>query len=155
MVQEWLDTSAAPLLVQLLPEVYSYEELDAGFTAIETYCERLAARSPNARIALISDASRPSSSTARNRARIGESLKKMSPILSEIGVAQAFVMRSTVMRHALMAIFWIKRPPWSVKVFTRHEDALLWLKAQFAEEGVTMPELVPWWNNDAPVKEAG
>lgn len=141
----WLDTTFAPLIIQLFPEKYTYEEIDAGFIALETYCAAQVRRDSRLRIGVISDLSRVTSSNARNRSRLTLAYERLSEPMERHTIGQALILPRAVLRHAMTAVFWIKRPAWPIKAFAKQEDALRWLSGLFLVEGSTMPIPAAWW----------
>ncbi len=146
----WFDPQYDPLHLCIFPPQYTFAELSAGFDMLDAYYERLHRSRPSARVAILIDVSQVQSSDARNRRRLGETFLRLSDMLLQHGVGQAFVVRNAIARHSITAVFWIKRPGWPIKTFARHEDALAWLAERFAEEGIQQPHVTPWWT---PVEE--
>ena len=146
----WFDPQYDPLHLCIFPAQYTFAELSAGFDMLDAYYERLHRSRPSARVAILIDVSQVQSSDARNRRRLGETFLRLSDMLLQHGVGQAFVVRNAIARHSITAVFWIKRPGWPIKTFARHEDALEWLAERFAEEGIQQPHVTPWWT---PVEE--
>lgn len=142
----WFDDSYRPLDLMILPGDYTYEELDAGFTVMEDSYRKLAEERPGYRVALFVDMSAMKRSEARNRRRVAATYEQMSPILASQAVGQVFVTDRAVPRGALTAVFWLKQPPWPVRVFGNHQAALDWLRSRFEAEGIHMPEPQRWWS---------
>ena len=141
----WLDTTYEPLLVQLFPASYTYEEIDAGFTRFEQYCLERRRTEPNLRIAVISDLSLLKKSNARNRSRLTQAYQTLGEPMEAATVCQALILPRAVLRHAATAVFWVRRPRWPIKAFAKQEDALAWIASLFEAEGTTMPMPAPWW----------
>ena len=144
-MQPWLDTTLEPLIVQIFPAEYAYEDIDAGFTKFETYCMSRARREPSLRIAVISDLSLVKKSNARNRSRLTQAYQTLSEPMAPYTVGQALVVPRAVLRHAMTAVFWVKRPVWPIRAFATQEQALRWLAGLFEAEGRKMPTPAAWW----------
>jgi hypothetical protein len=144
-VEPWLDTRFEPLIVQIFPAEYTYEDIDAGFTKFETYCLTRARREPTLRIAVISDLSLVKSSNARNRSRLTQSYQTLSEPMERYTIGQALIVPRAVLRHAMTAVFWVKRPRFPIRAFARQTEALRWLSGLFEAEGRKMPTPSAWW----------
>ncbi len=141
----WLDRTYDPLLIQIFPESYPYEEIDAAFTKFEQYCLQRAQREPDLRIGVLSDLSLLKKSNARNRSRLTQAYQTLSEPMEGFTVCQALILPRAVLRHAATAVFWVKRPPWPIKAFAKQEDALAWMAKLFEAEGKVMPTPAAWW----------
>ena len=58
---------------------------------------------------------------------------------------QALVVPRAVLRRAMTAVSWVKRPVWPIKSFAKQEDALRWLAGLFEAESRKMPTPAAWW----------
>lgn len=144
------DTRHDPLHLQAFPPVFTQDEVDAHFDEVEAYFVR---RNPNLPTALLADARGILSTNARQRQRVALAFERLSPVLGQRAVAHAIVMDSAVVRGALTAVFWIKRPPWPIQLFGTMEEADLWIRQRFAEEGLRAPEAAPgWWSAGVAAK---
>ena len=152
-MEPWLDTRYDPLFVQIFPPGYTADDLSAGFDRLEAfYLERIV-QQPSLRAVHLADMTHVERTSARNRKRIAEAFDRLAEPMSGRILGQAFVLPRTFMRHAMTAVFWIRRPPWPVKAFARHEEALVWLRGRRQEEGLDLAMPDPWWDADAPVDE--
>ena len=144
-MEPWLDVRYDPLFVQIFPPGYTPDDLDAGFTRLEEFYLDLVRKQPSLRGVHLADMTHVVSSNARNRRRIAESFARLEEPMKGRILAQAFVLPKAFMRHAMTAVFWIRRPPWPVKAFATHEPAIEWLRAHRVAEGLDLALPDPWW----------
>jgi hypothetical protein len=137
------DTGYDPLHFQGFPSRVSIADAEAHFDALEHYYETRTSMVP---AALLADARRLVTADARVRRRIATAFERLSPVLADRAVGHAVVVYGPVVRHALTAIFWFKKPSWPVRVFTDMAEADAWLRAAFVERGLPAPEApARWW----------
>ena len=137
------ETRYAPLYLQAFPPTFEYEEARAHFDEVEAHFRSLPL---DAHAALIADSSSVLKVDARTRRRVAESFERMSPLMEKRAVAHAIVLNNAVVRHALTGIFWLARPPWTIKTFARIELADVWVRSQFVPRGLPEVSAPPdWW----------
>jgi len=142
-----LDTRRDPFHLQVIPEHFTYADVDAHFSEVEAFYARYLASRRQAHIALLADARRCPFTDARTRKRVAESFEKLSPLLRENqSVVHAVVTNNALTRGALTAILWLFSPPWQIRVFTSVADADSWLRECLTARGVGAPfPPEAWW----------
>lgn len=144
------DTRFKPLYLQAFPPSFAYEEVTAHFDEMEAHFR---AQPPDAPAALIADARSVFIVDARSRRRVAEAFETMSPVMESRVVAHAIVLSNSVVRNALTAIFWIKRPPWTVRTFATMDEADDWVRQRFAARGLgEVPAPRGWWHDGVHAK---
>lgn len=144
------DTRHDPLFLQAFPPLLTQAGVDAHFDEVEAFFMRRDRDKPTA---LLADARGILNTTARNRQRVALAFERLSPVLEQRAVAHAIVMDNAVVRGALTAVFWIKRPPWPIQLFGDLEEADAWIRRRFAEEGLPEPQARPgWWSTGVAAK---
>lgn len=130
----------------IFPAEYTFEELEAALAVMEESYRLLLRGSDPVRPSLLVDISAVKSSSAKNRQRIAQSQKQLAAEMKSRVIAQAYVAPTALIRGALTAVFWLDSPPWPVRVFVDHAQALEWLRLRSEEHGVSLRVPGPWWN---------
>jgi hypothetical protein len=129
----WLDGSLRPIWQQIFPARYEDADLFEAFDALDAMVAGCVRKQEA--MSLLVDVSRVRVGSARHRQRIAKSFQITGKTAGEYVVGQAFVMRSSVQRGALTAIFWLVRPGWPIETFETRAEALAWLQRLHAERG--------------------
>ncbi len=144
------DTRHDPLHLQAFPPMFRYEEADAHFDEVERFYR---SQPRNAPAALLADARAVLLVDAMTRRRVADAFTRLAPIMEQRAIAHAIVLSTSVVRHALTAIFWLKQPPWTIRTFTNMEDADAWIRERFVACGRPVPRAPPdWWAKGVEAK---
>ncbi len=141
------NVSNDPLHLQVFAGRFSYAEVDAHFTELESYCLRMASAQPGWRPAVFADMRKAGKLDARGRRRISECFARLGPVMGRRIVAHAVVVQGKVGSGVLTAILWLQNPPWPIQAFSEPEDANRWILKRYGEEHLPAPRAsAQWWN---------
>ncbi len=149
----FFDTSDDSLHLQVFAGRFSYADVDAHFSELESYYLRMASTYPSWRPALFADMSK-AKIDARGRQRISECFARLGPVMGPRLVAHAIFVKGKIGSGALTAVLWLQRPPWPIQAFSDPEEANRWILKRYAEERLTVPSPPSrWWERARPAAQ--
>ncbi len=106
----------------------SLEEIDAHFDQMTALMGR------GQRFAVVMDIQQVLAMPAEQRKRTAARLKELAPKGERTVICNAHIVRSSLAKGMLSAIYWIAPPPFPTKVFTDRAEAEAWARERMAAD---------------------
>lgn len=134
LAHPWLDDSQAPLLFWMLPPEPDDEQL-------VSFCDGLGAwlKALDQPYAMVIDARKLSSATARQRRVLADMLRDNELELNTWCAGIALVLHSNFARGVVTAVTWVASPGYPMQYFTNIGEGASWARGQLADarQGLT------------------
>lgn len=124
-MDDWIDQSRYPLVVQTFPPTFTAVQLHAAFDRLDALMIDVAKRQE--RIQLLVDIRPAKVATALHRKRIAETFTFVMTHAKDCIAGQAFVVLGSGQKGALTAVLWLAAPPWPIRVCSTLEEGADWL----------------------------
>lgn len=88
---------------------------------------------------VVADATKSIAFSAPHRRRLADWLEESEPLAKELSIGMAIVIASPIIRGALTAVFWMKKPPMPTKLCATLDEAIAAAILTLADNGIDVP----------------
>jgi hypothetical protein len=137
-VDHGLITEFDPVIIRRVSGLLSNEQMAAQLRATTEHMRACAAE--HRRTITIVDLAQADQAPAVQRQMQASWIAENEALLREVSLGTAFVVPSALVRGALTAIFWLKRPPHEHALFATFDEAVDWALVALRRAGLHAPE---------------